>query len=76
MSHLTGLPVVNVSATDLDLGANAQIRFLLAKGSRDNFVIDENSGVISTAVTDLNIERFTNMYNIEVLYVTYIGVLL
>ncbi|XP_070192612.1 cadherin EGF LAG seven-pass G-type receptor 2-like isoform X2 [Littorina saxatilis] len=42
-------PIVQVTATDLDLGQNAQIHYVLSGNNHEKFTIDENTGEIFLA---------------------------
>jgi hypothetical protein len=56
--------VIQLNATDLDVGQNALINYIIQFGSKDNFVVDYNTGLITVAFnSDLNIERNGNLYN-------------
>ena len=62
-----GSSIVTVEASDNDAGNNAQIKYVLHRGGRDNFAIDPTSGVISVATNaDLDIEKFGDQYDITV----------
>ena len=58
---------MTVDATDLDAGLNAHIDYIIRSGSADNFVIDNNSGLITVADgADLDIDTNGDMYTVLV----------
>lgn len=59
-----GSLVLEVKATDLDLGPNSQVLYFLSRGSRSMFIVDEKTGRIITAAP-LDRER-TASYTFEV----------
>jgi len=61
--------ITQISATDDDsiTSKNSKIHYIIGGGSKDNFVIDYRSGLITLAShADLSIDRFGNQYNITV----------
>ena len=40
----SGTPIENMLATDADFGVNAEIKYRIAKGAYDDFVIDPQGG--------------------------------
>lgn len=62
----SGVIVVNISATDADIGANGEIRYLITAGAGNPpmFAIDASTGVLSTA-EPLDYETATE-YNLTV----------
>ncbi|XP_017767839.1 PREDICTED: cadherin-87A isoform X2 [Nicrophorus vespilloides] len=59
-----GSSVIQVNATDADVGLNADVLYKLTKGSLDDFNIDPESGIV-TVSSKLDYDR-RNTYNIEV----------
>lgn len=65
----SGMTIVKINATDEDsiTSNNSKIHFLIGGGSKDNFVIDYTTGLITLASqANLTIDRFGNQYNITV----------
>lgn len=59
----TGTSVVQLKATDADIGTNAEVRYKLQKGAFDDFTIDNETGIVYIA-SKLDYDR-RNTYNVE-----------
>ena len=66
-SHFTGSNVIQLKATDADIGVNADISYKIQKGSFEDFSISNVTGIMSV-VSKLDFDR-RNTYNMEVLAV-------
>ncbi|KAL1508861.1 hypothetical protein ABEB36_003687 [Hypothenemus hampei] len=64
-----GTSVIEVQATDADIGENADIEFMLSKGTNGDFKIDNLTGIVTVA-SKLDFDR-RNTYNIEVVAVDH-----
>ncbi len=67
LSHIPGTSISRVNATDADSGLNGEIGYIIRRGSKDNFVINFDTGVVSVAPdADLTIEQFGTRYEMTV----------
>lgn len=59
-----GMSILQVNATDLDTGVNAEIRYRLQQGSFDDFFINNRTGVVTIA-RKLDYDK-RNTYQMEI----------
>ena len=67
LSRSLGTSVEQVIARDADSGVNAQIKYRIQKGGFEDFIVNEESGIV-TIGNKLDYDR-RNMYNIEIIAV-------
>lgn len=60
----TGVSILQVNATDLDTGVNAEVRYRIQQGSFDDFAINNRTGVVSVA-RKLDYDK-RNTYQMEI----------
>lgn len=65
----TGTSVLKVEASDTDFGMNAEVNYLIQKGSFNEFVINNETGLVTVA-SKLNYDRRSS-YSLEVLAVDH-----